>query len=158
MIQTKSYRTVVLRGSSILDRYTLREFFWPFVFCVVGFTVILLSGVLFELIDLFLVKRVAIKIVIRMLVYYIPGIVVMTLPVAALFSTLLSLGRMNEDSEMIIMCSSGLPYWRIMIPVVIAGLIISGVTYVLNEEVVPWTNHEFQKLFRELESIRKTRP
>lgn len=150
MIQTKAYRTVVLRGSSILDRYTLREFFWPFVFCVVGFTVILLSGVLFELIDLFLVKRVAIKIVIRMLVYYIPGIVVMTLPVAALFSTLLSLGRMNEDSEMIIMCSSGLPYWRIMIPVVIAGLIISGVTYVLNEEVVPWTNHEFQKLFREL--------
>ena len=150
MIQTKSYRAVVLRGSSILDRYTLQQFFWPFVFCVIGFTVILLSGVLFELIDLFLVKKVAIKNVIKMLVYYLPGIVVMTLPVAALFATLISLGRMNEDSEMVIMCSSGLPYWRIMIPVVIAGLLISWGTYVLNEEVVPWTNHEFHKLFRKL--------
>jgi lipopolysaccharide export system permease protein len=150
MIQTKPSRASVLRGSTILDRYTLREFFWPFIFCVIGFTVILLSGVLFELIDLFLVKKDSINTVSRMLIYYLPGIVVMTLPVAALFSTLLGLGRLNQDSEMIIMCSSGLPYWRIMIPVVIAGLIISGVTYVLNEEIVPWTNHEFQKLFREL--------
>ncbi|HHT36019.1 MAG: LptF/LptG family permease [Candidatus Wallacebacter cryptica] len=150
MIQTKQYRALTLRGSAILDRYTLREFFWPFVFCVIGFTVILLSGVLFELIDLFLVKKVPIRTVTRMLIYYLPGIVVMTLPVAALFSTLLSLGRLNQDSEMIVMRSSGLPYWRIMIPVVAAALLISGATYLLNEEVVPWTNHEFQKLFREL--------
>ena len=112
MIQTKPSRASVLRGSTILDRYTLREFFWPFIFCVIGFTVILLSGVLFELIDLFLVKKVSINTVSRMLIYYLPGIVVMTLPVAA-FLYSLGLGRLNQDSEMIIMCSSGLPYWRI---------------------------------------------
>ena len=74
MIQTKQYRALTLRGSAILDRYTLREFFWPFVFCVIGFTVILLSGVLFELIDLFLVKKVPIRTVTRMLIYYLSGL------------------------------------------------------------------------------------
>jgi len=150
MMQTKQYRISVLRGSPILDRYTLQQFVWPFVICVFGFTVILLSGVLFELIDLILVKKVAFKTVAKMLGYYLPGIVVMTLPIAALFSTLVGLGRMNQDSELKIMCSTGLPYWRIMIPLIIAGMIISGLTYVLNEKVVPEANHEFQNLLRHL--------
>ncbi len=150
MIQTKPKWGMSFRGSSILDLYTLKEFFWPFLICVVGFTVILMSGVLFELIDLFLVKNVAFETVTKMLIYYMPGMVVMTLPVAALFSTLLGLGRMNQDSELLIMSSSGVPYLRIMIPIVIAGLLISGFTYFLNEEVVPRTNHEFQILFRKL--------
>ena len=140
----------MLRGSSILDRYTLREFVWPFVFCVVGFTVILLSGLLFELVDYILVKKIPFGTVVKMLLYYLPSIVVMTLPIASLFSTLLALGRFNEDSELKIMRSCGLPYWRIVIPVIIAGLIISGLTYVANERIVPWANHEFQTLLRQI--------
>lgn len=134
----------------MLDGYTLREFVWPFVFCVVGFTVILLSGLLFELVDYILVKNIPFGTVIKMLLYYLPSIVVMTLPIASLFSTLLALGRFNEDSELKIMRSCGLPYWRIVIPVIIAGLIISGLTYVANERIVPWANHEFQTLLRQI--------
>lgn len=137
-------------GSLVLDRYTLREFLGPFLFCVFGFTVILLSGLLFELTDLILVKQVAAATVGKMLLYYLPGIVVMTLPIASLFSALLALGRLNKDSELKVMCSSGMPYRRIMIPVILAGLVISGMTFVANERVVPWANHEFQKLLREI--------
>lgn len=134
----------------MLDRYTLREFAGPFLFCVFGFTVILLSGLLFELTDLILVKQVAAATVGKMLLYYLPGIMVMTLPIAALFSALLALGRLNKDSELRVMCSSGVPYRRIMIPVILAGLLISGLTYVANERIVPWANHEFQNILREI--------
>ena len=117
---------------------------------MVGFTVILLSGLLFELVDYILVKNIPFPTVIKMLLYYLPSIIVMTLPIASLFSTLLALGRLNEDSELKIMRSCGLPYWRIVIPVIIAGLAISGLTFVANERVVPWANHKFQNLLRQV--------
>ncbi len=132
----------------ILDRYTLLEFAGPFAFCVLGFTVILLSGLLFELTDLIFVKNVAATTVGRMLLYKIPGMMVLTLPIAMLFSTLLALGRLSQDSELKIMRSSGIAYRRIMIPVIVAGLLVSGLTYVANERVVPWSNHEFQNTLR----------
>lgn len=105
---------------------------------------------LFELIEYILVKNIPFVTVAKMLLYYLPGIVVMTLPIASLFSTLLALGRFNQDSELKIMRSVGLPYWRIVTPVLIAGLVISGLTYVANERIVPWANHEFQTLFRQV--------
>ncbi len=134
----------------ILDRYTLLEFIGPFSFCVLGFTVILLSGLLFELTDLILVKNVAATTVGRMLLYKIPGMMVLTLPIAVLFSTLLSLGRLSQDSEMKVMRSSGVPYRRILVPVILAAFVISGITYVANERIVPWTNHEFENTLRRI--------
>lgn len=138
------------KGSIILDTYTLREFLGPFIFCVLGFTVILLSGLLFELVDYILVKNVPASTVGKMLFYKIPELMVMTLPIAALFSTLLALGRLHQDSELKVMRSSGIPYRRIMIPIILAGFLISCLTYVTNERVVPWANHEFEKIFREI--------
>lgn len=86
-----------------LDRYIIREFLGPFFFCVIGFTVILLSGLLFQLSDLIFVKHVPAATVGRMLLYKIPGTAVLTLPIAVLFATLLSLGRLVQDSEVTVM-------------------------------------------------------
>lgn len=150
IILVKQGRKASWKGSFILDRYTLLEFLGPFLFCVIGFTVILLSGLLFELVDYILVKNVPARTVGKMLLYKIPELMVMTLPIAALFSTLLALGRLKEDSELKVMRSSGVPYRRIMVPIIIAGFLISGLTYVTNEKIVPWTNHEFETTFREV--------
>src|SRR5690554_3041149 len=99
------------------DRYIAQEFSWPFLFCVIGFTVILLSGLLFELTDLIFVKSVPVATVGRLLLYKIPALVVLTLPIAALFATLFSLGRLVQDSEITVMRGSGASFPRLILPI-----------------------------------------
>lgn len=131
-----------------LDRYVLREFWWPFLGFVAAFTVILISGLLFELTDLILVKKVPWQAVVRMLLYRLPGLVVIALPVGTLFGVLLALGRLAKDSELTVIRGVGVPFYRISLWLIVAGVGVSLVTLVLSEQVVPWTNHEYEKIVR----------
>ncbi len=147
-------RPTAARGSlplgAILDWYILREFLGPFFFSTAGFSVILLSGLLFELTDLIFVKNVAAGTVFRMLMYRLPALMVMTLPIAVLFSTLLSLGRLSQDSELTVMRSCGAPFRRLVVIILLAGLGVSGLTFMVNDRVVPWANQEFESMLRRI--------
>lgn len=134
----------------IFDIYLTREFRGPFLFCVFGFTVVLLSGLLFELTDLIFVNSLPVHTVIEMLFYKIPGVAVLTLPIGTLFATLLAVGRLVEDSEMTVMRSSGVAFPRLMVPVLILGLLISFLTYWASEEIVPRANHKFENILRQI--------
>ncbi|HHY09231.1 MAG TPA: YjgP/YjgQ family permease, partial [Firmicutes bacterium] len=133
-----------------LDLYLVREFRGPFLFCVFGFTVVLLSGLLFQLTDLIFVNEVAVLTVSKMLVYRIPGTVVLTLPIATLFATLLAISRLVEDSEMTVMRGSGISFPRLILPLVVLGLLISLATYWASEEIVPQANHRFENILRQI--------
>ena len=134
----------------IFDRYMLREFAGPFLFCIGGFTVVLLSGLLFQLTDLIFVNEVAVFTVSKMLFYRIPATVVMTLPIATLFSTLLATGRLVQDSEMTVLRASGVAFPRLMIPVLILAMLISGFSFWASEKIVPWANHQFETIVRQI--------
>ncbi|NLJ80939.1 MAG: YjgP/YjgQ family permease [Firmicutes bacterium] len=133
-----------------LDLYLTREFSGPFLFCIFGFTVVLLSGLLFQLTDLIFVNKVAVHTVAQMLLYRIPETVVMTLPISTLFATLLAVGRLVQDSEMTIMRASGVSFPRLMAPILILGLLISLFTYWASEKIVPEANHRFENLLRQI--------
>ncbi len=134
----------------IFDRYLIREFLGPFLFCVTGFTVVLLSGLLFELTDLIFVHEVAVFTVSKMLLYRIPATVVMTLPIATLFATLLSIGRLVQDSEMTVLRGSGIPVPRLIVPILAMGILISFFSYASSERIVPQANHRFENLLRQI--------
>lgn len=134
----------------LLDRYVLREFVWPFLGCLAGFTVILVSGLLFELADLILVKQVAWQVVLRMLLYRLPSLATVAMPVGALFGVTLALGRLERDGELTVVRGAGVPFWRLTAWLMAACLAVSGLSYVFGEYVVPWTNHEYEKLVRQV--------
>jgi len=133
-----------------VDRYITREFLGPFAFCVIGFTIVLISGLLFELTDLIFVKHVPAETVGRMLLYKLPDMVVMTLPIAVLFATLVSLGRLVQDSEMKVLRVSGLAFPRLMVPILILGFLVSALTYWASEEIVPEANHKYENTLRRI--------
>lgn len=132
----------------IIDRYTVRDFLPPFLACVAGFTVVLLSSIVYELTDLIFSNRMPVSVVLQLLAYKVPQIVVVTLPIAVLFATLLSLGRMVRDFEMTAIRSAGVSFRRAMVPVVITGLMISACSLFLYESVVPEANHRAENLYR----------
>lgn len=133
----------------ILDRYTIREFTGPFLACVSGFTVMLLSGILFELVEMLVQGKLPALDAGRLLLYKAPSVVVLTLPAGALFATLLALGRFAKDSELTVMRVTGSAYWRLTLPVVVIAAFISLITLCLNEMIVPAANHKAENLFRQ---------
>ncbi|NLK07701.1 MAG: YjgP/YjgQ family permease [Firmicutes bacterium] len=135
---------------TILDRYVLEEILGPLFMCIGGFTIILLSGYLFELMDLIFIKKVPVLTVTRLLGYKLPSVIVLTLPLSVLFSTLLALGRLAKDNELTIMRTAGLGVFRILAPIFALGLLVSGAVYWANEKVVPEMNHKEANLIREI--------
>ena len=120
----------------------------PFFFGVVGFVIIGMVDILFTLVDLFINSGIPFVIVIRLLLYKIPAIMVLFFPMATLFAAMIVLIRMAKDSEITVFRAGGVPMLRIVVPVLIAGLIASILSFTVNERVVPWANHISDNLIR----------
>lgn len=131
-----------------LDRYVGLEFLGPFAATAGGFLLLLLTSTIFQLTDLLVVQRSNPATTLWLLVLKMPAALSIALPIAALFGTLLSAGRLVRDGEMTVMRTSGLSVVRIGAPVLILGALISAGTYALNEYVVPKANHRFEVLLR----------
>src|SRR5260370_38647629 len=114
----------------IIDRYRLREVV-PYV--LLGF--VLLTAIIFaqesrrfsELVVVYSRTGQPMKGLWRILSALIPGIVVITLPVSLLIGTLVGLGRLSGDSEIIAMGASGISRTQILTPIIAMALVISAV-------------------------------
>ncbi|HMA59615.1 MAG TPA: LptF/LptG family permease, partial [Halanaerobiales bacterium] len=132
----------------ILDKYIIKEIALPFLASVIIITIILLGNFLFQLTDLIIVKDVPIPLVLELLLYNLPDIIVRTFPIAVLFSTMTGIGRLNRENEITAFRMGGISLYRLIIPVLILGIVVSGLTFVFNEEVVPWSNHKAKNIIR----------
>ncbi len=108
----------------------------------------MLAGQLFWLAELIIVKKVAVAEVARMLLCKLPDAVVQSLPIATLFGALLGLARLAKDSELSALRVSGVRVPRLLAPLLALAALISGLTFWLNEWVVPNMNHEFENMVR----------
>jgi len=134
----------------ILDRYVVHEFMGPFILSISAFIIIMLSGQLFMLVDFIVQKNVPVLAVVRMLLYSLPGIIVQVLPVAVLFAVLISLGRLARDSELSTIRAAGVPFARIVLPLILMGAAVGVGGFWLGETVVPWASHKSETIVREI--------
>ncbi len=125
----------------ILDRYLLAEVAGPFFFGMIGFVVIGMFDLVFSLVDMFINNGVPFLVVMKILIYKIPAIMVLFYPMAVLFATLIVLIRLAKDSEITVLRAGGLSLGRIVLPIVVAGFLAFGLSYLTNEKVVPWANN-----------------
>jgi len=137
---------------NIVDRYVLSELLKPFVAGVVAFMIIMISNTLYIFMELIVKSGVDSWTVAQMLLYSLPAIVVVTLPVAYMFATLLALGRLGRDSEITAMRACGVSLSRIIAPVIVISLLISGLGYTLQEQVVPWANRQTVEVLKRMMS------
>lgn len=121
----------------LFDRYVLREFLLLLVLSLVAFVAIFAIVDLFEKIQEFMDGRASAWIIARYYLYKVPYVVVNVLPVALLMSTFLTLGQMSKFNELTAMATSGVSTGRIMVPLLVVGLAAVGVSFALNEWVVP---------------------
>ncbi len=137
-------------GAAFLELYLFKEMIRPFFVGVAGGTVMLLGNQLFIYTDLLVKKGAPPLTILHILILNLPAILVVTFPIAGLFATLLTLGRMGADSEITALRAAGIPYRRVFIPVLCIGLLISGLALFTNEVIVPQTNQKVKTLNKNL--------
>lgn len=130
----------------LLDRYVVREFIMPFLLAIGAFVLIMLSSQLFWLMDLIIIKGIPVSTVMKLIIYMIPGTLVEALPLSVLFASIISLGRLVKDSELLVMRSTGVKFVRLVMPIIIAGAIVSISTFYINEKLAPATNYKAQEI------------
>ncbi|MBE9229770.1 LptF/LptG family permease [Phormidium sp. LEGE 05292] len=126
-----------------MDRYLLTELLAPFLFGVglfssVGVTIGALFDLMRKISDSGLAPTVALKIFLLQLPYFIA----FALPASMLLATLITYSRLSSDSELIALRSFGIHIYRLLIPAVCLGIVVTGLCFWLNELVVPAAKYE----------------
>ncbi|SJZ47114.1 LptF/LptG family permease [Selenihalanaerobacter shriftii] len=131
----------------IIDKYIIKELMAPLFFGVFAFTSLFVgTDILFELADLMIEWGVSIGTAGKLFFLSLPEVIVLTFPMAMLLATLLSFGRLSGDSEVVALRAGGVSFIRLIIPVLIIAFLISGLTIVLNETVVPNSQDMYRKI------------
>jgi lipopolysaccharide export system permease protein len=80
----------------------------------------------------------------------IPFLLTYTLPISVLTATLLSLGRLSSDNEIVTIRASGINLFRLILPLLTVGLILSLVLVVFNDRVIPYAHFASRKTIMEI--------
>ncbi len=142
---------------NILDRYLLTKFFKVLFFSLLSFITIYVIVDLIEHIDFFIDRKAVLGTVILYYIFFIPYIVVLTLPVAMLLATLFSLGSLARNNELLAIKSSGKSLYRILLPLYVASFFISIAVLLTGEYLIPFTNQK-KDLIKKTKIERITRP
>lgn len=134
----------------ILRRYILKELAGPFFFSFAIFTFAMLTGNLIKLADLVINKGVDFFSICKLFFYMLPWLFTFTVPMSVLTATLLTFGRLSADNEITAMRASGISLYRLVFPLVIVGLIVSLISYELNDWILPRLRFESRKLVAQI--------
>lgn len=128
---------------SVMDRYLAAELLLPFLFgvgafCSVGVAV----GAVFELVRKVVESGLSLTVALNVLLLKLPYFIVYAFPMAVLLATLMTYSRLSSDSELIALRSCGVSIYRLVLPAIVLSFVVTGITFVLKDQVVPIANYQ----------------
>lgn len=133
----------------LLDKYILSELIAPFIFGVCAFSSIFIgTTTLFRIAQYVTKYGASVNSVVKLFIYSLPGIIVLTFPMSMLLASLLSFGRLSSSGEITAMKSGGLGFFRLALPVFGAAFLVSIFATAFNELVVPAANTASKNVIR----------
>lgn len=111
-----------------------------------GFTIFLIITSLLTLGEKVFTKRIPIYSTLKIIFLATPAYLVLALPVAVLFATLMGMSRFIKDKELVSFSTNGISLYQIFTPFLALAVLTAGVSYTVYEFVVPKLNREFVSL------------
>ncbi len=131
------------RDLPLLDRWLLQEQLGPLLFGIAAFTAVSLSvGAVFELVRRVAESGLPVLAAVKVLVLRLPSFLVLSFPMATLMATLLAYSRLSGSSELTALRSVGVSTRRMVLPAMALALVMSLLTFVFNDAIVPRANLE----------------
>ncbi|MBU1887655.1 MAG: LptF/LptG family permease, partial [Candidatus Omnitrophica bacterium] len=121
----------------ILDKYIIKNFITPFLYCLALFIFLYMIIDIFGYLDEILKRGIPLLMLQEYYLSMIPFIIMHSAPVASLISTIYVISTMNKNDEIIAMRAAGISIGRILTPLVCLGLAISIAVFVVSEKILP---------------------
>src|SRR6056297_3399786 len=138
------------RRYRIISFYIGSEYLFSFFVAFLFFFAIFFVNQLLLLAEEILAKDVGLFDVALLIIYSLPAIVSFTFPFASLVGGLMAIGRLSSDSEILAFRASGIPYRRLLYPLIVLGLAFSLFSFVMGDFFLPRGTLSFGKLYREI--------
>jgi lipopolysaccharide export system permease protein len=139
----KSTKIPSLTLFSVMDRYIAMELLPPFLFGVGAFSSVGVAiGTLFDLVRRVVESGLPLEIALQVFLLQFPSFVVLAFPMSTLLAVLMTYGRFSSDSELIALRGCGISVYRIALPAIVLSLIVTGITFLFNEQIVPASNYQ----------------
>ncbi|MDR0503945.1 MAG: LptF/LptG family permease [Treponema sp.] len=136
--------------SSTLFIYILREALFAFFISFLFFFFIFFVNQILLMAKEVLTKHVPFNQVALLILFSLPTVIAMSAPFASLVGTLMTVGRLTSDNEILVMLSSGLSYKNVFLPAITVGIIVSVLSFVTNDVLLPAGTVQFNKLWRRI--------
>jgi lipopolysaccharide export system permease protein len=120
----------------------LSELSGPFLFGVAAFTLIFAATEILNIGKLVSSEHAPLWAALLVFCWSLPADVVLVIPMALLLGTLLAVQRLSGESEITALKAAGVTFARIVAPLLAVGIVMSFVTYLLQEHVVPYANDQ----------------
>lgn len=138
------------KGNYILMKYLLKELILYFTIAFLFFFLVFFCNQILLMAEEVLKKRVPLIQVVKLITYSLPFIIAQSAPFATLVGFLMCIGRMMTDNEILIIRASGLSFRYILAPVLVLGMIISIISFCVNDYLLPLGTLSYNKLYREI--------
>ncbi len=141
---------------NLLQRYLLRQFFFAAFNTVLLFVFVLVAGnAVKDILPLLASGKIEWSFFFDTLFHLIPSMIAYSLPLGILTATLLVLGRLSSQNELIAMKASGLSLWRIIAPLLLMSAIGVIFTLIVNFH---WGPHSIVYYRKALGNIIRQKP
>jgi lipopolysaccharide export system permease protein len=125
----------------IIDRYILKSHIGPFFFAFITLIFVLILQFFSTFADRFIGKGIGFSTIVELIMLQSAWMVGLAAPMAVLVAVVMAFGSLTTTSEMTIFRASGLSLFRLMIPVLLAGLFLSALVERFNNVVLPQANY-----------------
>ncbi len=133
----------------LLDRYVVKQFMVPLVYCLAAFNILFIIGDLFEHLDDFLEIPNWPTVMAKYYLLFIPSTFNYIAAISILLSLLYSLGALKKHNEISAMRSAGVSIYRITSPLLLLCFACSLAVFYINENIVPHTSEKSERLIEE---------
>ena len=121
----------------LLDRFLLRELAIPLAYCLAGCLIFWISFNLLHDIDDFQQDHLLAIDIIEVYWVRMPDLLVIVLPVGFLLALLYALANHSRHHELTAMRSAGISLWRICVPYLTMGFLLSAALFWISESFAP---------------------
>lgn len=139
---------ISLPGPRLLDVYVSREYLRVFLLGVVGLLGIFYISTFIDLVDKLFRGEATSAMLLRYFYFRTPQFVYYVIPMGVLVSTLVTVGVMSKNSELLVMRACGVSLYRSALPLLVFGAVASAGLFVLQEQVLARANREADRLER----------
>jgi len=131
----------------ILPRYCLRLFAPVFLLCLSVFTGVLLMNNFLRLFNMALLKGISLFWIVGCFFRLLPYFLSLALPMAFLVATMVTLGQLCEQGEVMALRASGFSFLDLTWPFLALAVACSAALLLLNHKIAPEGFHSFRKQY-----------